>query len=250
MKLGLSFATAFAVVCGGSSARAAGPVIVSYTAPPECASADAFHELLASEIARAPNPERPWRFSIAIRHDEDYVGTIETESATREIHAPSCDDVTAALALVIATAEPAPTPSPVAPVVQAPPPSSNELPEPDRAAPRHRSLGAWRFGMSGQMWSDGSQLQPVGAELTASYELPWGLSKTMFELGAIAMFRSVLVNATDNGSVSPPAPWLLLDAQVCPIDVPFGGSGFSLLGCGRAVVGSTGSLSAWGGGGG
>ena len=247
MKLGLSFAAAFAVVGGASSARAAGPVIVSYTAPPECASADAFHELLASEIARAPNPDRPWRFSITIRHDEDYVGTIETESATREIHAPSCDDVTAALALVIATAEPAlpaPPPPPVAPIVQA------AAPEPDHVAPRRRSLAAWRFGVSGQMWSDGSQLQPVGAELTASYELPWGLSKTMFELGAIAMFRSVIVNTTDNGSVTPPAPWLLLDAQVCPIDVPFGSSGFSVLGCGRAVVGSTGSLSAWGGGGG
>ncbi|HEY1955095.1 MAG TPA: hypothetical protein VGH28_05770 [Polyangiaceae bacterium] len=251
----MKIAAACAVVCAASSARAEGPVVVSYTAPPECASAEAFHALLANEIARTPNPDRPWRFSVSITHEGDYVGTLETEASTRELRAPTCDDVTAALALVIATAEPtlpAPGPPPITPIVQAP--RAPAIAERDRATNKTKSPFSWRFGVGAQQWSDGSELQPTGAMLTASVEVPWGLSKTMFELGAGALFPSSKYNTTyqtpGGGTLTPSQPWLVVDAQVCPLDVPLGPTGLSILGCGIGVVGNDGSLAAWAGGGG
>ncbi len=252
LKLASCLAAA-AVLALPARARAAGPVIVAYVAPPECASTDSFHALLASEIARAPNPSRPWRFSVTIRHDGDYVGTLETEGGSRELRAPTCDDVTAAIALVIATAEPilpAPPPPPP-PVRYVPTPSAPMAIERDRATPAPPPAIAWRLGLRGQEWSDGSQLAPAGAELTASVEVPWGFPKMMFELGAGALFSKAVIPNNTLGNVAGAAqPWLIVDAQACPIDVPLGETGLSVLGCGRVVVGAVTSLAGWGGGGG
>ena len=69
------------VLCG---ARARDdPVVVEYVAPPECASNEAFHALLQAQVARNANPDRPWRFSVAIRHESDYVGMLKTETRRR-----------------------------------------------------------------------------------------------------------------------------------------------------------------------
>ncbi|HEX7603084.1 MAG TPA: hypothetical protein VF316_15815 [Polyangiaceae bacterium] len=55
-----------------------------------------------------------------------------------------------------------------------------------------------------------------------SIELPWGLRKTMFEVGAGAM-------------VSGPLTYYVVDTQACPLDWPLGQSGVTLLGCGRVA---------------
>ena len=69
-------AATLVVLCG--EARAATPVVVEYTAPPECASSEAFHALLSAQLAQTSNADRPWRFSISIRHENDYVGVLKT----------------------------------------------------------------------------------------------------------------------------------------------------------------------------
>ena len=94
-------------VAGSASAQTAElPAIVSYTAPAECATADAFQKLVATQVARERNPNRPWRFSVTIRRERDYTGTLKTEGGTRELRASSCDEVTAALATIIVMAQP------------------------------------------------------------------------------------------------------------------------------------------------
>ncbi len=104
------------------------PVIVSYAAPAECATADAFQQLVATQVARERNPDRPWRFAVTIRHERDYIGTLEIEGGTRELRASSCDEVTAALATIIAMAQP--------PLRAAPPPPAPPPPAPPPPAPR------------------------------------------------------------------------------------------------------------------
>ena len=103
------FTLAGALVCAATDARAQTgelPVIVTYVAPPECATASAFQVLVRVEVNRTPNPERPWRFSVAIRHEDDFVGSLKTEAGVREIRAATCDELTAALATIIAVAQP------------------------------------------------------------------------------------------------------------------------------------------------
>jgi hypothetical protein len=264
-------AAACGAVCLSSIARADDPVIVEYVAPPECASNEAFHALLQAQIARTPNPDRPWRFSVTIRHDGDYVGTLKTEDGVRELRAPKCDDVTAALSLVIAMAQPelpAPDPPPPPPVVMPPPVVT---PPPVMLAPPHDVADAkpshdpiWRLGVRAEHWDDGSTIGFNGAFVTVGTEIQWGFPKMHFEMGVGAMFRSVLVH--DNimpagGSATPSSSGMLLglvDAQACPIDLPIASTGFDVLGCGRIAVGLTkGVLSngddgfgGWGGGGG
>src|SRR5580704_12036857 len=105
MRFGWVFAAALAASAIASPAAADDPVVVEYVAPPECASTEAFHALLAAQIARLPAVDRTWRFSVRIVHvDDAYVGRIQTETGTRELHAQTCDAVVSAIALVIAMA--------------------------------------------------------------------------------------------------------------------------------------------------
>jgi hypothetical protein len=116
------------------------PVVVGYEAPAECASAEAFQVLLAIEIARSPAPDRPWRFSVVIRRQPDsYAGTLTTESGARTVTAARCDDVTAALALIVAMAEPA---------TAAPPPPPPAPPVPMEVAPAPGAFYPWRPGVA------------------------------------------------------------------------------------------------------
>ena len=129
MKVAVA-AVGCALTCFAAEVRAQTddlPVIVGYVAPPECAASGAFQALVTAEVSRVPNPDRPWRFSVSVRHDGDgFTGTLKTETAARELHASTCDEVTAALATMIATAQPqlpappppAPPPPPVAPAPQ------------------------------------------------------------------------------------------------------------------------------------
>lgn len=246
MKRGLGFAAAAAVVCAARSVRADSPVVVAYTAPPECASAEAFHALLAAEISRTPNADRPWRFSITIRHEGDYVGTLETEMSTRELRAPTCDDVTAALALVIATAEPSlPPPPRSAPPPPPPPPAppraiaAPSAVEPDRGPPPTREKAAWRLGVRFQNWSKENPLTTNGATVVASVEPVWGRYRMMLEAGVGVFYTQYLGTVWDATDPSEPirAYWAVVDTQVCPLDVAVGKTGLSLLGCGRLGAG-------------
>lgn len=88
------------------SAQSERPVILAYNAPPECASLEAFQELLGAEIARAPNPNRPWRFSVRIRRAGDrYEGTLTTETGVRTMTSARCDDLTSEASASAAQAE-------------------------------------------------------------------------------------------------------------------------------------------------
>ena len=134
MKLGLVLGCGVALCTARrANAQTELPVIVAYEAPAVCANASAFKELVAAEVAHNPNPARPWRFTVSIRHDAEFVGTLTTEGGTREIRASTCDEVTASLATIIALAEPElpvahATPMPAIEVV--PPPPLSLPPEP------------------------------------------------------------------------------------------------------------------------
>ena len=131
MKL-VAFGVAGALACITLRASAQPedlPVIVSYVAPADCATASTFEALVTAEVARASNPDRPWRFSVSVRHDGDgFTGALKTEGAMRELHASTCDEVTAALATMIATAQAQLPATPPTPAVASPAPTS--LPPP------------------------------------------------------------------------------------------------------------------------
>lgn len=222
---------------GGGTART--PIVIEYSAPPDCASDEAFEALVRSELA--PHV-RSWRFVVTIHQEGDWVGTIATSTGTRELRAPTCDDVVAAAALVIATAAPeAPQeqPAPPPPVVRPPPPPppiARVALEPDRAAPAKSSEPAWRLGARAQEWTNGAWLHALGGGLTASVEPTWGRYRMMFELG-------IDVLESDFASVEPgvmPAThaitWGALDFQACPLDVELGTTGLSILGCTRLAA--------------
>jgi hypothetical protein len=264
MRAFLAGVAACGVVTLCSVARASGsgdPVIVEYVAPSECASSEAFHALLQAQVARNPNPDRGWRFSVMIRHEGDYVGTLKTERGVRELRAPTCDEVTSALALVIAMAEPElpapppPEPPPPPPIVRAPPPvlpSAPSIVVPDRAEPDPHAP-QWRLGLRAEHWTDGSQQELDGAFATAGVEVPWGFPKMHFEVGAGAIYLSNTGNPQTTG-----ATLGMIDTQACPVDLPLGSTGIDVLACGRIVVGiskgvhTNGDLGfvGWGGGGG
>ncbi len=246
------------------------PVVIAYVAPSECASNEAFRALVSAQVARTPNPARPWRFSVTIRHDGDYVGSLKTETGSRELRAPTCDDVTAALSLVIAMAEPdlplpKPTPPPRVPQTLPPPPprpppppiafARSASPPNDAATRKNESNVDWQFGVTVSNWQDGSQLSATGALGTVSAELPWGFPKMLFEVGAGVLFSRGLFSQQISAGVMPVAepaqPWLVVDAEACPIDLPLGSkTGLSVLGCARMVVGAVNGIAGWGGGGG
>jgi hypothetical protein len=124
--------TAFAAVSAVTASALAAPdgpsmpILVEYVAPPECPTPEAFGEMVRAEVARAPAVDRSWRFSVRFAPTADgYVGILKTESGERTLSGPSCDNVAAALATVIAIAapEPLPPPAPDAPPALAEPPA-------------------------------------------------------------------------------------------------------------------------------
>ncbi len=240
------------------------PVVIEYAAPAECGAADAFKQLVTAQIARAANPDRPWRFAVTIRHEDDYVGTLTMEAGTRELRAATCDEVTAALSLVIAMAQPelpappnveppSPMPSPPIPArvmtrVRAPR-------EPDHVESESGPKIDWRLGLRAQTWFDGSELSATGAMVTGSVEVPWGFPKMMLEIGAGGMLHrefNTLMGVGGSGSTTTTSQtWMFVDTHACPIDLPLGDTGLSILACGVVVVGTAGAgLAGWGGGGG
>jgi hypothetical protein len=196
-------------------ARGDTPVVVAYVAPAECASLDAFQVLVSTEIARRPVADRTWRWSVHVRVERDgsYQGIVTSEDASFTAASTSCDDVTAALAKVIAEGHP-PAPAP----------------EPDREA-RPRSPAEWRLGGRGELTNHGFNETPYGSPLGAaavtggmaslSLEVPGGFHQLEFELGVGRLA------STGNA----PLTYTVVDTQTCLVDVPFGTSGFSALGC-------------------
>jgi hypothetical protein len=227
-----------------ASAQSERPVILAYEAPPGCASLEAFQELLGTEIARAPNPDRPWRFSVRIQREGDtYEGTLTTESGVRTMTSARCDDLTSAFAVIVAVADaggispPPPSPTPVAvPPLASPPRPAAPPPAPEAHA---RSI-EWRLGARPFVWSHGPDDDYAGALIgglgVVSVEVPGGLSRMMFELGIGAA-------STFNAS-SPTGPgysdinYVLVDTQACLLDVPVESTGLSVLGCLRLGVAS------------
>jgi hypothetical protein len=232
------------------------PVVVEYVAPtPECASSEAFQALLKTDIARTPMPERTWRFSVKIRRQDGlYEGTLTTESGVRTVTATRCDDVTAALALIIAMAEPeadapappaspdppSPTPPASAPVIAQRPPR-REPPGPEdrgRNGNDQASHLQWRVGARGLVASHPSWAFPnMGGLGVGSVELPWGFRKMMFEIG-VGTFSGRergFPGAANPMSSMPYAPpditYLMLDSQACLMDLPIENTGLSALGC-------------------
>jgi hypothetical protein len=211
----LTVRPASAVAQGESLASLAS---LEYVAPtPDCVSNDGFQALVTAEIARFPSSDRDRRLSVRIvRQDGLYAGTLTTETGgVRTIKAAQCEDVTAALAVIISVAEPS-----GAGPDDTPPPRANKSAqvdlsqpsEPDREPAGSASRLEWRVGARGFLTSrPSSNFGGMGA---VSLELPWGFGGMMFEVGG-GMSTAV------GGS-----PWadtyLILDTQICPLDLPIG----------------------------
>lgn len=247
MKLGFGLALVCAMTAVSYRAAAEDPVIVEYVAPDECASTEAFHALLTAQIARTPNPERTWRFSVRVVHADDaYIGRVTTETGTRELHARTCDEVVSALALVIAMATPPEVPATLPPPPPEPPPpppppilAPIATPRPrfamvhverDRVEPKRDSSTAFRFGIGAQDWANSFSI--AGPTLTASIEPRWGWYRMMFELnGGLQVMPLSGYDIT----------WTMLDFESCPIDIALGDSNVSLIACNSLAVGIAGN---------
>ncbi len=258
MKLGFGLAVVCAMTAVSYPAAADDPVIVEYVAPDECASTEAFHALLAAQIARTPNPERTWRFSVRVVHADDaYIGRVTTETGTRELHARTCDEVVSALALVIAMATPPEAPAalpppPAPPSPPPPPPVTTTIAPPrfamvhverDRIERKSDSSTAFRFGIGAQDWANTFSI--AGPTLTASIEPRWGWYRMMFEMnvGVQAMgvpFGTELQQGSPAGYT---ITWTMLDFESCPIDIALGDSNVSLIACNSLAVGIAGNPS-------
>jgi hypothetical protein len=274
MKLGLAIASALVVGATTGVVRAddALPVIVEYVAPGGCASTEAFHALLQAQIARMPNPDRPWRFSVVIRQREDFEGTLTSESGNRVLHAGTCDEVVAALTLVIAMATPAavtpPPPPPIPPPIQ--PPVELAVPlslQPTWQRSRDQVVqpvaddsATWRMGARFQDWTNGAWLSAVGPSAVVSVEPRWGAYRMMFELGVgvlvTQLATGVDVTTQQSPALSSTITWGVVDFQVCPLDMELGSTGLAVLGCTRVAgavdrdsIGDSGGALWFGGGG-
>jgi len=248
MKLSLCVAAFVAASAIADRADADDPVVVEYVAPQECASTEAFHALLAAQIARTPNPDRTWRFAVRIVHADDaYVGRVKTETTTRELHAKTCDEVVSAIALVIAMAAPPEPPSPIPPPIAiAPPPPPPMMPPlppietlpplpvtfvpraADRRPPEERevrdSSTTFRLGLGAQTFTTGS-FSATGATVTASIEPRWGWYHLLFELGYGLQFMPVsngISTTLGLGSAAFTITWSMIDFESCPIGVGLG----------------------------
>ncbi len=233
-KLALSAAVALSAASVSGSARADLPVIIEYSAPPECASTEAFDALVRAQLA--PHV-RSWRFVVTVRRESDWVATIESSSTTRELHAASCDDVVAAAALVIATAAPeAPhdaTPPPPPPLPPPPPeiaPIRIQGPDPDRVVPSPNAP-VWRLAARAQDWTNLAWLNALGGGLALSVEPKWSSYRMLLELGLDVLESDF----STPGETFPRATltWGVLDFQACPLDLALGKTGLSILGCAR-----------------
>lgn len=204
-------------------------VSVDYVAPtPDCVSNDAFQALVKAEIARFPTSERDRRLSVRIvQQDGVYAGTLTTDAgASRTITAARCDDVTAALAVIIGVAE-----EPGAAPANAPTPPANkpahvdlsQPSEPDREPSKHTPGLDLRVGARGFGWQRPSGSPSVGALGAISVELPWGFRKMMFEIGGG-------VSSTIGGSPVD-TTYYIVDTQACLLDLPIESTGLSVLGC-------------------
>ncbi len=261
------------------------PAVVEYSAPDGCPSPRAFRELLKAESEDTSRLGRPWRFSVGIaRTSSGYRGTLTTEHGTRVLDARSCDEVAGALAMDIALAAPDPgdagetgdaappaapsaatppaaPPAPSAPAASPPPPAPVALarthaatPADDASGRKHAGSGVERrIGLRMQHLGDGSQLSANGPSVTASYDFPFGLPRMEIGVGLSVLLQPPLGTPdTTNGASSSVHPWLLLDGEVCPIDVPIASTGLAVLGCGRIAIGEAGGYGfvGWAGGGG
>jgi hypothetical protein len=209
------------------------PVIVEYVAPspPECASPEAFRSLLTADVERGPNARDGGHFSVRVRRTEDgYAGVVSSETGTRTVHARTCDETTAAVARVIAGADPG-VPAPTGPdsasfVVEGPPSGTGDMAPP----PPNREAGTdWRLGFRAQAWTHGAAA--YGSSHSASYggmgvlsvELPWGVfHRTLLEVAGGAM---------DSNAPGERLMYYVVDTQTCPFDLGLGRTGLSLLGC-------------------
>jgi hypothetical protein len=201
------------------------PIKIEYFAPPspECASVEAFRARVSAEVAREPRERTDWQFTARIsRAGDGYRGTLATESAARDVTAATCDETAAALARLIALDDPEPAP--------ATPPSTTTADE-TAPSPKRGARSEVRLGARAQVWTHGAPDFGHGAPMSyggaavVSGELPRGI------------FHKTLVEAA-GGVMESSAPgerltYYVLDLQVCPIDVSFGASGVSLLGCNR-----------------
>ncbi|MGO9833027.1 MAG: hypothetical protein ACLP1X_02295 [Polyangiaceae bacterium] len=187
-------------------------------------SNDAFQALVKAEIARFPGSDRNRRLSVRIvQQDGLYAGTLTTETgAFRTITAARCDDVTAALAVIIAVAEPSgagPADTPAPPANRSAQVDLSQPSEPEREPAGSASRLDWRVGARGfasTQWS-------VGGLGAVSLELPWGFRKMMFEVGGgMSNVIGGRVEATT---------YLILDTQACLLDLPIASTGLSVLGC-------------------
>ena len=234
-KLALSAAVAVATAGVSVSARADLPVIIEYSAPPECASTEAFDALVRAQLA--PHV-RSWRFVVTVRRESDWVATIESSSSTRELHAATCDDVVAAAALVIATAAPeAPHDAPP-PIAPPPPPRPEIAPlriqgaDPDRVLPSPNAP-VWRLAARAQDWTNLAWLNALGGGPALSVEPEWRSYRMLFELGLDVLESDF----STPGAIFPRATltWGVLDFQACPLDLALGKTGLAILGCARVA---------------
>jgi hypothetical protein len=203
----LTVRPAFALAQGES------PASLEYIAPtPDCVSSDAFEALVTAEMARFPSSDRDRRLSVRIvQQDGLYAGTLTTETgAVRTIKAARCEDVTAALAVIIAVAEPSgagPDDTPSPPAKKSAQVDSSKPSEPDREPAGSASRREWRVGARGFLASRaGLSMGGLGA---VSLELPWDFGRMMFEVGG-GMSTSLYTT------------YLILDTQICPLDLPIG----------------------------
>lgn len=239
MKLSSCFATAAAVLSVAASAHADLPVIVEYVAPPECASLEAFHALIATQLTA--NPARPWRFTVTVRREDEYVASITSAAGAREIRATTCDEVVAGAALVIGIvafdeAPPLETPPLPEPII-APPVPSFQAPRrviPDRVIERSEPGASLRLGARFEDWSNLSWLHATGGAATLSYEPTWGAYRMMFEV-ALGGLSSDFLTPTGAGPMRTAMTWGVLDFQTCPLDLALGRTGLSLLACTRVA---------------
>ncbi len=210
------------------------PLLGEYVAPsPACPSSDAFQALVRAEGARSGTLEPDWRFSVrVVQQDGLYAGTLTPATGgVRTVTATRCEDVTAALAVIIAVVDPS-SPAPDEQLrrpADAPPPLSRQvdLVQANEHGPGHageRSRSQWRVGARGVASTHPSWGSPNAGGLgVVSLELPWGFRKMMFEVGA-GVSKAM-------GPEPPAITYLIFDTQACPLDLPIGNSGISVLGC-------------------
>jgi hypothetical protein len=223
-----------------AAAQVVQPLTVEYDAPAECASSLAFQKLLQAQIARFPEAQRTWRWAVRIHRQHGvYQGTLTSESGVQTTRACRCDDVAAAVALLIAegeeatpsTEEPlpcaAPRPAPVAaPTSIEPPPAAAAPPPPVDRGVDHPSHPEWRVGARAEFTNHGLDSTVAGGMAVLSLEIPGGFGKLMFEIGGGKL------TSTDGAS---PLSYTVLDTQTCLLDVPLGDTGLSFLGCVRVA---------------